>query len=115
MATLYKTLGQTVTAGSQSTYSTLYELPAAHAAVVSNLHICNLTADAQTVRVAVCAALVPTTEEFIVYDLSIDGNEAYPLVIGVTMLNDGVNPTKYIRVSSSSASVSFAAFGAEQS
>jgi hypothetical protein len=114
MATEYKTLGQTVTAAAIDTYSTLYELPPAYAAVVSNLHICNLTDAEQTVRVACSAALTPTNEEFIVYNLKIDGNEAYPLVIGMTMANSGVNPTKYIRVSSTSASVSFAAFGAEQ-
>ena len=114
MATEYLTLGQCVTAGSPSTYATLYDLPAATAAVVSNLHICNLTSSAQTVRVAVCASVTPSNEEFIVYDLGIDANESYPLVIGVTMNNSGANPTKYIRVSASSASVSFAAFGAEQ-
>lgn len=114
MATEYKTLGQVAPSGTITSYSTLYDLPSATAAVVSNLHICNLTNSRQTVRVAVSAATTPTLEEFIVYDLGLDANESYPLVIGVTMNNSGTNPTKYIRVSASSASVSFAAFGAEQ-
>lgn len=115
MAAEYKTLGQVLASGSGiETYTTLYEVPAATSAVVSNLHICNLTSSEQTVRIAVAAATTPTNEEFIAYNLKVDGNEAYPLVVGITMRNSGANPTRYLVVSASSGSVAFGAFGAEQ-
>ena len=114
MAAEYKTLGQTVAAGGIGTYTTLYEVPSSTSAVVSNLHICNLTNAEQTVRIAVASSVTPSNEEFIAYNLKVDANEAYPLVVGITMRNTGANPTRYILVSSSSGSVAFGAFGAEQ-
>jgi len=109
MATTYKTLGQKASTGAIGTYDTLYTVPSSTSAIVSNIVVCNLTASAQYVRLACSTATTPTQKEFIAYGVTVPANDTIPLVIGVTM--DAT--VKYLVCSSTSASVSFSAFGAE--
>lgn len=109
MATTYKTLGQAASTGAIETYDTLYTVPASTSAIVSNIVVCNLTASAQYVRLACSTATTPARKDFIAYGVTVPANDTIPLVIGVTM--DAT--VKYLLCSSTSASVSFSAFGAE--
>lgn len=112
MSTVYKTLGQVQSTGSAGTYDRLYTVPTSKSAIVSNITICNQTASAQYFRIACSsssASVVP--KEFIAYGKLVPANETIPLVIGITL----DSTVKNIMCSSTSASVSFSAFGAETS
>ena len=109
MGTTYKTLGQVASTGTITTYDTLYTVPASTSSIVSNIVACNRTSSPQTVRIACCATTTPAAKEFIAFDVSIPANDSIPLVIGVTM----DTTVKNLMCSSTSASVSFSAFGAE--
>lgn len=111
MATTYKTLGQVASTGAIGTYDQLYTVQGENnkSAIVSNIVVCNLTASAQYVRLACSTATTPARKDFIAYGVTVPANDTIPLVIGVTM--DAT--VKYLLCSSTSASVSFSAFGAE--
>lgn len=111
MATTYKRLGNIASTGTIGTADTLYT--ATTAAVVSTIAVCNLTASAQTYRLAVHTAtsFPGTAAAFIVYGASVGANDTVFLTVGATM--DTTN--KYLLCSASSASVGFTAFGAEVS
>lgn len=109
MGTTYKALGQVASTGAIGTYNTLYTVPASTSTIVSNIVVCNQTASAQTVRIACCATTTPAAKEFIAYGVSVPANDSIPLVMGVTL----DTTVKYLMCSSTSASVSFSAFGAE--
>ena len=109
MATTYKTLGQVASTGTVSTYDTLYTVPASTSAIVSNIVVCNLTASAQYVRLACSNLTNPARKDFIAYGVTVPANDTIPLVIGVTL----DSTVKYLLCSSTSASLSFSAFGDE--
>jgi hypothetical protein len=106
MTITYKVLGQVLPAA--NTPTTLYEAPAATSAVASTLTICNqgvTTAFRVAVRPA-GAALAPV--HYIVYDSSVNTNDAVFLTLGVTLA-----ATDVITVQASTANVSFSLFGQE--
>ena len=112
MATEYKVLAQnTLTA---NTNTDIYSVPAGKSAVISTISICNLTASAQTYRLAVTssatAASAVTNAEHIAYDVSIAANDTVALTLGVT-----AEAGKKIVARSNSASVAFNLFGSEVS
>lgn len=110
MPTVYKTLGQVQSTGTIGTYDSLYTVPTSTSSIVSNIVACNLTASAQTIRIACStSATTPAAKDFIAYGVSIPANDSIPLVMGVTL----DTTVKYLLCSSTSASVSFSAFGAE--
>ena len=95
MATTYKVLGQSNPAA--TTLTTLYTVPASTQTVVSTYRI--------AVRVAGAAI---TASQYIAYDVSLPANASDTLTLGVT-----VGATDVISVYSSSATMSFSAFGSE--
>lgn len=110
MATTYKTLGQVASNGNIDTYDSLYVVPSATATVVSNIVVCNRTASAQYFRIACSSASASVlAKEFIAYGTTVPANDSIPLVIGLTL----DTTVKFLMCSSTSASVSFSAFGAE--
>jgi hypothetical protein len=110
MATTYKVLGQTEGTAGTGTYTSLYVVPAATAAIVSNIVVCNRSASVQYFRLACStASAAVSNKEFLAFDTPVPPNDSIPLVMGVT-LDDTV---KFLMCSSTSASVSFSAFGAE--
>lgn len=109
MATTYKTLGQVESTGSVGTYDTLYTVPAATATVVSNIVVCNRSASTQYFRISCSDTTTPDNAEFIAYGTAVPANDSIPLVIGLTL----DTTVKYLMCSSTSAEVSFSAFGAE--
>lgn len=109
MPTTYKTLGQVASTGAIGTYDQLYTVSASASSIVSNIVACNRTASAQSIRLACSASTSPTAKEFIAFGVSVPANDSIPLVMGVTL----DSTVKYLLCSSTSASVSFSAFGAE--
>jgi len=105
MATIYKD-AQTAGTASTGTYATLYSTGAATTAVISSIIICNESSSASvTVRVGIAASAgTPASGSFILYDRTIPANDTLTLTAGFALGN-----TKFIRVSSSAATVSFTA------
>lgn len=107
MANTYKVLGQS--APSATTDTTLYTVPAATAAVISTLVVCNRGASLATYRIAVRpngAALA--NSHYVAYDISIAANSLAALTIGMTVDADDV-----VTVRGSTADLTFTAFGSE--
>jgi glucose-6-phosphate dehydrogenase assembly protein OpcA len=97
MPTTYKVLGQS--APSATTLTTLYTVPSATQAVVSSIVVANLAATAATFRIAVRPAGASiATSQYVGYDIT----------LGVTM-----GATDVLSVYSSTATVTFSAFGSE--
>jgi hypothetical protein len=104
MATIYKD-AQVVGTASTGTYSTLYSTGASTTAVISSIIICNEATSAVTIRVGIAASAgTPASGSFILYDRTIPANDTLTLTAGFALGN-----TKFIRVSSSAATVSFTA------
>jgi glucose-6-phosphate dehydrogenase assembly protein OpcA len=107
MPTVYKVLGQSNPAATTAT--TLYTVPAATQSVVSTVTVCNQAATAATYRIAIrVAGAALATSQYIAYDVSLPANASDTLTLGIT-----VGATDVITVYSSSATMSFAAFGSE--
>jgi len=109
MATTYKVLGQSCP--SATTATTLYTVPSATSAVVSTIVICNQTATAATFRLSVRpAGGAQTTAMYVAYDVTVGASDTTALTLGLTLAT-----TDVITVYSSTATLSFAAFGSELS
>lgn len=107
MATTYKVLGQS--APSATTATTLYTVPASTQTVVSTITVCNQAATAATYRIAIrVAGAALATSQYIAYDVSLPANASDTLTLGITL-----NATDVITVYSSTATMSFGAFGSE--
>lgn len=107
MATNYKVLGQS--APSATTATTLYTVPADTEAVISTIFVCNRGTDASTFRIAVRPnGATLANEHYIAYDVLILGSTSTAITVGVTM-----DATDVLTIYSSSANLSFNAFGSE--
>ena len=107
MPTTYKVLGQSAPAA--TTLTTLYTVPAATNAVVSSITVANLAATAATFRIAVrIAGASIATSQYIGYDITVGASDTTVLTMGVTM-----NATDVLSEYSSTATVTFSAFGSE--
>jgi len=107
MATTYKVLGQSNP--SATTATTLYTCPAATQTVISTISICNQAATSATYRIAVRpngATLAP--EHYVVYDATIQANTTAAYTLGLT-----IDASDVITIYSSSATMSFNAYGSE--
>lgn len=108
MATNYK-YSQVQGTSSTGTYATLYTTPASTQAVISSLVICNQSSSSINVRAGLDTTEgTPSTEGFLLYDVSISGNDTVALSLGIAL-----DPEKYVRVSSSASACSFTAFVSE--
>lgn len=107
MATTYKVLGQAAPAA--TTETDLYTVPASTMTVASTIVVANRSSTAATFRISVSANGAATaTKDYIVYDASLAGNAFLAVTIGLT-----IDSTDKIRVYSSTANLSFNAFGSE--
>ena len=107
MATTYKVLGQSNP--SATTATTLYTVPASTQAVVSTIVIANLTATAATFRIAVrVAGATLADSQYVAYDITVGASDSTALTLGVTL-----NATDVLSVYSSTANLTFTAFGSE--
>jgi len=92
-----------------TTYATLYSTPASTQAVISTIAICNTSASPAIYRIGLDTEEgTPGSSEWIVYDTPLPSNDTVFLTVGMTL---GEN--QYIRVSSSSNTVTFSAFVSE--
>jgi hypothetical protein len=106
MATTYKVLGQVAPAA--TTETTLYTVPAATAAVVSTLTVCNLGVSA-IFRIAVRPAGATLEDlHYIVYDNYVNANDTIFLTLGVTLA-----ATDVVTVYAGTANVTFNLYGSE--
>jgi len=110
MATVYKVLAQA--APSATTETTLYTVPSSTSAVVSTISITNQAGSSGTYRIAVrpAADASTTQKHYIVYGATVGASDSIMLTLGVTLAAGDL-----IRVYSSSADMSFNAFGSELS
>ena len=110
MATSYKVLGQSNPAA--TTETTLYTAPTSPSTstVVSTIMVCNQASAAATYRIAVRPAADASTaaKHWIVYGATVGGSDSTALTLGVTLAAGDV-----IRVYSSTATMSFSAYGSE--
>lgn len=107
MPTSYKVLGQSNP--SATTATTLYTCPSATETVISTITVCNQAATAATYRIAVRpdgAALA--AQHYVAYDVSLPGNATDTLTLGITL-----NASDVVTVYSSTATMSFNAYGSE--
>lgn len=109
MANTYKRLGAAAGNGTIGTAATLYTCPAATAAVVSSITVCNASATPYTYTIAVHTATSYAAGAYVVYQATIGANDTVTLTQGLTL--DATN--KYLLVSSSNAAVNFQVFGVE--
>lgn len=107
MPTIYKVLGQSAPAA--TTLTTLYTVPSATDAVVSTISICNQAGTSGTYRIAVRpAGAAIAAQHYIVYGATVAASDSVLLTLGITL-----DATDVISVYSSSANMSFTAFGSE--
>jgi hypothetical protein len=109
MAITYKILGQ-VLAASSNAYSTLYN-PSGVSAIVSSITVSNQSTSPATYSIAIAgSANSPTVPDstLLCAGITIPANTTTSYTLGIT-LESG----KFIRVSASSTSVGFQAFGNE--
>lgn len=105
MAT-YKILGQSAPAATTETQ--LYS-PSGVSAVVSSIIVCNQSATSATYRIAVVGgAGSAATANWIVYGATVPGSDSVVIPAGITLAAGN-----QIRVFSSTATLSFSAFGSE--
>ena len=108
MATAYK-YSQVQGTASTGTYATLYTTPSATEAVISSVVVTNQSSSAVTIRIGLdTTAGTPGSDEWLVYDAAVAGNDTIALTLGITM-----DASKYLRVSSSANTCNFSAFLSE--
>jgi len=107
MPTVYKVLGQSNPSANSDT--TLYTVPAANAAVVSTISVCNLGTASTTFRIAVRPdGNTLANLQYVAYDTTVSSYDTIYLTIGATMQANSV-----ITVRAATANVAFSAFGSE--
>lgn len=109
MATTLKVLGQS--APSATTLTPLYTVPASTSTVVSSVSVCNRSATATSFRIAIRPAGAGiSNEHYLYYDVTIAGNDTFVATIGMSL-----EETDVISVYATLATLSFNAFGQENS
>jgi hypothetical protein len=107
MATTYKVLGQV--APDATTDTTLYTVPSATEAVISTLIVANRASTGATYRIAIRPnGATLANLHYIAFDVTVAGGDSTTLTLGLTL-----DASDVITVRSSSADLSFSAFGSE--
>lgn len=109
MTTTYKE-AEVQGTSSVTSYATLYDTSASGiSALVSSIIVCNTAASTATYRIAVMgSAGTPSAANWRAYDTTVPANDSITLSLPIAMQNG-----RYIRVSSSANTVTFAAEIAE--
>lgn len=110
MADAYKRLGATVVVADTDTE--LFQVPASHEYIVSELTICNLAVTDYTFRVAVVDGAIASvaSEDYKFYDCDIPGNSTITLKPGYAMA-----ASESLLVRANHADVVFSASGIDKS
>ena len=108
MATSTKVLGQS--APLAATLTTLYTVPGATKVTGTTILVCNRSATPTSFRVSVVpAGAGDSVEQYIYYDVAIDGNDTFGATVGLTL-----EATDVVRVYATLATLSFNLFGIEE-
>ena len=108
MPTSYKN-AQVQGTAAVGTYTTLYNTSASATAVVSSILVTNTATTAATYRIGIMgSAGTPSASQWIAYDPPISGNDVVALTLGIVL-----QPSQFIRVSSSANTVTFSAYISE--
>lgn len=114
MAVAYKQLGAAAGNGVIGTAAQLYAASgvASTSTIISSVVVCNTSSSAATYTIAInTVSATYATGRYVVYQATIAGNDTISLTLGLVL-----DPTnRYLNVSSSSTSVNFSAYGAENS
>jgi hypothetical protein len=108
MPNIYKILGQSAPAA--TTETVLYTAPGSTSTVISTISVCNQAASPATFRIAVRPSAAGSTlaQHWIVYGATVDASDSTMLSLGITLAAGDT-----VRVFSSTATMSFSAFGSE--
>ena len=107
MPNIYKVLGQQNP--SATTATTLYTVPSSTSTVVSTIMVTNQGAAAATFRIAIRpAGEALANKHYIAYDVTIASLDSVSVTVGLTLAT-----TDVITVYSSTATMSFSAYGSE--
>lgn len=107
MPQTHKVLGQVNP--SAASLTTLYTVPGSTQTVCSTLSICNTSSTGTTYRVAVRpAGSAISTEEYLIYDNAIAGNDSVFLTLGISL-----GATDVVSVYSVTNTLAFSLFGVE--
>lgn len=102
-------LGQVSGTASVTTYTNLYACPTSTTVVISTIAVCNTASTAATYRLGIgTASTTLAANEFLQFGTTVPANDTVYLTIGAVM----TATAKYLNVSSSASTVTFAAFGA---
>jgi hypothetical protein len=108
MPTIYKVLGQSYPTAATAT--TLYTVPAASSAVVSTINVCNLSGNADAIRIAIrINGATLANEDYIAYNESIAANSSIAYTLGITLAANDI-----VTIYSNNGTCAFNAFGSEQ-
>lgn len=108
MASNPKILGQSNP--SATTLTVAYTVPALTKATISTITVCNRSVTATSFRISVAvAAASDSPEQYLFYDLAINGKDTFGATIGITLGAGDV-----IRVYATLATLSFNIFGIEE-
>lgn len=109
MPEIYRVLGQVAPAGNIGTESNLCVVPAQGNFIISTITVCNRGTTSATFRIAVVPdGVASSAVHYIYYDASIGPKVTVAVTIGITM-----DAADVVRVASSTADLSFTAFGTE--
>jgi hypothetical protein len=107
MPNIYKVLGQLNP--SATTATTLYTVPSSTSTVVSTIMVTNQGAAAATFRIAIRpAGATLENKHYIAYDVTIASLDSVAVTVGLTLAT-----TDVITIYSSTATMSFSAYGSE--
>ena len=102
-----KVLGQSYP--SSATATTLYTCGVANGTVVSTINVANLSANNDTVRIAVRpAGATLANQHYLTYGITVPSNGQYAFTAGVTLAN-----TDVLTIYSTNGTCAFSAFGQE--
>lgn len=95
-----------------ATLTDLYTVPAGTSGIMSSVVVTNRSTTATSFRIAIAVAGAPDdVKQYIHYDIPIGGNDTF---LWATDIGVGLGPGDVVRVYAALATLSFAAFGAEQ-
>ena len=107
MPNIYKVLGQLNP--SATTATTLYTVPSSTSTVVSTIMVTNQGAAAATFRIAIRpAGETLANKHYIAYDVTIASLDSVAVTVGLTLAT-----TDVVTIYSSTATMSFSAYGSE--
>lgn len=102
MAIVYKQ-AQVQGTAAVGTFATLYSSASTVTAILGTIGICNTASVAATYRVGVMASAgTPAGAELRIFDSTISANDTAFMTVGLT-----VDPSRFVRVSSSASTVTF--------